>query len=168
MIALAEPPAIIRKQNATQANIAFPGLRPSVYDNSLEKNCVGIFLNFAPPLVQIRAKISRLHEWVEGWNGHDVAAPKKMAVNRALIWVQQMYSDVNLTTKQWQEPHVTASEDGDVLLEWWNGDKGLSIYISENSVSYLKDWGPNIAEEMEDGVVASSEKQRQLWHWLMD
>ena len=170
MIALSEPPAIIRE--ATPSNVTFQQLRPVFYDQSFERLIDNDFRKLAPnfptPLRQIRNKISQLHEWEEGWNGSDVAAPKKPAVNNAQIWIEAMYSDVLLTHKQWKEPHVAASEDGDVLLEWWNKDRGLSIYISEEDVTYIKDWGPNIVDEMEDGVVASSATRRQLWHWLMD
>jgi hypothetical protein len=162
MIAVAEPPAIIRK--ATPSTATFFGLRLPSY----EAQEIRLVLNFGMPLTQIRDKISRLHEWEDGWNGYDVAAPKKLAVNQALRWIEEMYNDVHLTSKQWKEPHIAASEDGDVLLEWWNGNKGLSVYISEESVTYIKDWGPNILHEMEDGVVSSPAMRRQLWHWLMD
>lgn len=113
-------------------------------------------------------QIDALKDLPEGWNGHDVAAPKIEAIQDATEWIEQMYEDVLRSELAWRKPHVAADENGDVTFEWWNGDKGLTIYVSANgSVSYLKDWGPDIVDDMEDGPVSTSEKRREMWAWFV-
>lgn len=113
-------------------------------------------------------KIVDLLTWPEGWNGYDVAAPNPNAVRHALSWIGYMYKDALTTGNEWREPHVTADEDGDVMFEWWNGEKGLTVYVSEEGASYIRDWGPNITSEMDDGEASTPESRRMLWAWLAD
>jgi hypothetical protein len=124
--------------------------------------------NFHVPLWEVTEKVLGLLRWQEGWNGFDVAAPNHKAVTRAIPWIRDMYRDALKTGREWQDPHVTADEDGDVMFEWWNGERGLTIYISEESSSYIIDWGTNITSEMDDGEASTSEKRRELWSWLTD
>lgn len=123
---------------------------------------------FPADLEDTFAEIDDLKNLNAGWNGYDVAAPKIEAIHDATEWIEQMYEDVMRSGLAWRKPHVAADENGDVTFEWWNGDKGLTIYVSaDDSVSYLKDWGPDIVEDMEDGPVSTSEKRRELWAWFV-
>ena len=120
------------------------------------------------PLIETLVGVTDLLTWPEGWNGNDVAAPKPNAVFRALLWIRDMYEDVLAIEEEWHSPHVTADEDGDVMFEWWNGGKGLTIYVSEESASYLIAWGTNMIDQMEDGEATTSETRRRLWTWLLN
>lgn len=111
-------------------------------------------------------KVKDLIDWPEGWNGYDVAAPNPDAIKYALTWIRGMHADATAT--EWHNPHVAADEDGDVLFEWWNGDKALTIYISEDEVRYVKGWGLDMEAEMEDGLATTPEIRGALWEWLMD
>jgi hypothetical protein len=106
--------------------------------------------------------------WLERWNAYDVAAPNPNAVRRAMLWIEQMYEDALALGEEWHSPHVAADEDGDVMFEWWNEDKALTVYVSENDVRYIKGWGLNIETEMEDGEATTPERRRMLWTWLLD
>ncbi len=114
------------------------------------------------------ADIDTLQKLDVGWNGYDVAAPKIEAIHDATDWIGQMYEDVMRAGLAWRKPHVAADEHGDVTFEWWNGDKGLTIYVSaDGGVSYLRDWGLDVVEDMEDGPVSTSEERRELWAWFV-
>lgn len=63
------------------------------------------------------------------------------------------------------QPHVTASVDGDVVLEWWVGSHKLTIYVSAERVDYVKVWGPDVDTEMVDGELKLADLPR-LWTWL--
>jgi hypothetical protein len=117
-------------------------------------------------LFETMDELNALTELLPGWNGYDVAAPKTSSILEAKKWIREMYEDATRMRAPWRKPHVAADENGDVTFEWWSGDKGLTIYISEPEVIYLKDWGPNILTEMEDGPVSTSEERRELWTWL--
>jgi len=114
------------------------------------------------------ADIEALKGLDAGWNGYDVAAPKIEAIHEATEWIEQFYEDVSRSGLAWRKPHVAADENGEVTFEWWNGDKGLTIYVSaDGSISYLKDWGPDMVDDMEDGPLATPQERRDLWVWFM-
>ncbi len=112
-------------------------------------------------------EIRRLRRLSSGWNGYDVKAPDFGAVENAVTWIKDMYEDALKTGKGWRKPHVTADENGDVTFEWWNGGKGLTVYVSEQEASYITDYGSAIVHEMEDGPASTSEERQGLWLWLM-
>jgi hypothetical protein len=113
------------------------------------------------------ADIDTLKDLDAGWNGYDVAAPKIEAIHEATEWIGQLYDDVSRSGLAWRKPHVAADENGDVTFEWWNGDKGLTIYVTaDGNISYLKDWGPDMVDDMEDGPLATSQERRDLWAWF--
>ena len=123
--------------------------------------------NFRTPLNETLKELDELLDLLEGWNGYDVAAPNPKAVAHAKLWIERLYDDVLHTPTVWRKPHVTASEDGDVLFEWWNGEKGLSVYIStDGKAEYLKDWGSNIVTQMADGDATAVNMRNDVWPWL--
>jgi hypothetical protein len=65
----------------------------------------------------------------------------------------------------WQDPHTSASEDGEIVLEWWHGIKRLTVYVGPHQSSYVKSWGPHLVNEMEDGLLPE-DWVVSLWAWL--
>ena len=125
--------------------------------------------NFRTPIVKTLEDLENLLTWPEGWNGYDVAAPNLDAVRQARLWIQYLYDDIIHTSLRWKTPHVTASEDGDVLFEWWNDEKGLSVYITaQGKAEYIMDWGPNIVTEMEDGNASITHMRNSVWPRFLD
>ncbi len=114
------------------------------------------------------SRVRDLLNWDKGWNGYDAAAPKPAAVGEATLWIARMYRDALAVRGEWHVPQIAADEDGDVMFEWWNGDKALTVYVSEDEVRYIKGWGLDAENEMEDGSPATPERRRALWAWLVD
>jgi hypothetical protein len=117
---------------------------------------------FSQTLSQIRA----LRAWKAGWNGYDALAPDPDAVTHALEWIQKMYKDVRDSGRAWIAPNVTASADGDVVFEWWSGEKKLTVYVSAQEAEYVTVAGPDIFADMGDGDTQTAESRRTLWVWL--
>ncbi|MEM6838752.1 MAG: hypothetical protein AAF609_18095 [Cyanobacteria bacterium P01_C01_bin.120] len=69
------------------------------------------------------------------------------------------------TNSQWQNPLVNVNDD-EVVFEWWNGSKKITIYVEYESIQYIKVWGADIDNEMEDGEINSPAKMLDLWRWL--
>lgn len=103
------------------------------------------------------------------WDGRGSEAPDLAAVQRAIAFVRTFYFHAQVTSNvigyEWVRPHVSSSEDGEVVLEWWRGEHKLTIYISTDSADFLKVWGPDIATQMTDGPVIGNQFQG-LWRWL--
>ena len=113
-------------------------------------------------------QIYELLNWSEGWNGYNAYAPNYDAVTYADVWITQMFLEVVMSGNKWIKPNVTASEDGEVVFEWWHGAKKLTIYIGNQSAEYVKVWGTDIDSEMSDGDASSANTCRSLWEWLVD
>lgn len=130
-----------------------------------------IYGNFRTPIDDVLGTIAELRtmlDWPENWNGYGATKPSTPAILRASHWIIQMRADASSTEELWLKPHVVPDQDGDIVLEWSNGERALSAYVSSDAVEYLKVWGPDMHAEMEDGVISSREDNRSLWLWLME
>lgn len=108
-------------------------------------------------------KIESLAMWREKYGQE---APNPATVSAAKNWMCGLYSDT-LLTGTWAEPNITVSSDADIVFEWWSGDKKLTVYVSEQGAEYIKVWGIDILNEMEDGNAQDSTVRRELWSWLI-
>jgi hypothetical protein len=124
--------------------------------------------NFHTPLRKTITQTIDLLTWPEGWNGHDAAAPDRASVEHALAWIRNIYEDTLTANGAWIPPHVIADAHGNVVFEWWEGYKKLTVYVSPDTVEYVKVWGPDMFSDMEDGELARAEDHRTLWRWLTE
>jgi hypothetical protein len=118
------------------------------------------------PIRKTWTELDALLSWREGWNGYDAGAPKHESINHAFVWIKNLYEDTSKSGKQWIAPNIVADADGNVVFEWWQGQKKLTVYIHPETVEYVKVWGPDIFSEMEDGNVEQVEDRCALWNWL--
>jgi hypothetical protein len=102
----------------------------------------------------------------EGWNDYDALPPERDAVVYAMAWLRELFREIEDAGLPWLQPHVTSSAEGEIVLQWWNDPKRLTIYFSAHEVTYIKSWGPDIETEMEDGDAASATSRARLWEWL--
>ena len=67
----------------------------------------------------------------------------------------------------WNLPLVNVGFDSEVLLEWWNKDRKLDFEILGSNIDYIKVWGADIDNEMEDGSITINESELiSLWKWI--
>jgi hypothetical protein len=83
-------------------------------------------------------------------------------VPRLINQLRKLGSESNF----WKEPLINTTCDEEIVLEWWNKNRKLTIYISENRIEYIKVWGPDIDNEMQDGLISSDNTLRELWEWI--
>ncbi len=67
----------------------------------------------------------------------------------------------------WLEPHTTKTEEN----EYFSKNK-LSIYVNKDKIEYIKVWGINIFNEMEECLLdhhyqEGKDKMVELWNWLI-
>lgn len=87
---------------------------------------------------------------------------------------REVTAELRLRAESWlgelglsqEQPHRSESPWGDVVFEWWYGDKKLTIYFGHEHIEYVKVWGDNIDEEMDDGTIADHSGFDELWRWL--
>ncbi len=109
-------------------------------------------------------EVYNLLTWQDDWNGYGASAPRLDAILYATSWISNFYTLV--TDSDWSNPNVTAGAQGEVVFEWWNGPKKLTVYVSDQNAEYVQVWGPDIYTDMADGDAKSIEVCRELWAWL--
>lgn len=135
--------------------------------------------SYSPPMLDIQrivrdtigdtlTEIHNLLTWDAGWNSYDACAPGYDAVMYADSWIVQMFLAVTASNRNWFKPNVTASEEGEVVFEWWYGARKLTIYVGNQSAEYMKVWGTDTNSEMSDGDASLISTCRSLWEWLTD
>jgi hypothetical protein len=117
-------------------------------------------------LVEILAQLDALIGRSPGWTGYDVAAPKTSSILQAKAWIREMYEDVRRFGGDWTTPLTTVDEFGDIVFEWWHGSRKITVYVTPETVEYIKVSGPNMHTDMEDGELRTREDRQNLWHWL--
>lgn len=88
--------------------------------------------------------------------------------NRALVSTLEFLMNFQqhvapLTT---QMPYMTWSAEGEIVLEWRRGERQLIFYIDDQKISFLKAWGADIYQQMDEGKVLSTQEVNSLWQWL--
>ena len=111
-------------------------------------------------------RIRLLERRAEGWNGYDALPPDPAAISYARAWLRELFREVESRRAPWLQPLVTSSAEGEVVLEWWNEPKKLTIYFSAHEATAIQSWGADMENEMEDGDAASASRRRLLWDWL--
>ena len=120
-----------------------------------------------PPLVEALVdRIRLLEQREEGWNGYDALPPEREAVVYVMAWLREFFREVESARLPWLQPHVMASAEGEVVLQWWRDPKRLTLYFSPHEATFIKSWGANIETEMEDGDAAPATNRARLWEWL--
>lgn len=67
----------------------------------------------------------------------------------------------------WNLPLINVGFESEVVLEWWNKDRKLDFDILGSNIDYIKVWGADIDNEMEDGSIAINESELiSLWKWI--
>ena len=113
-------------------------------------------------------RLAALRERAAGWNGYDALAPDREAIAFAETWLVGLYQQVTAHGAPWLAPHVTSSAEGEIVFEWWNDPRKLTVYCTTEDANYVKVWGPDMVTQMEDGDATSPAARQQLWMWLTD
>ena len=150
-------------QQATPSMVSYDVSGVSEIDPKPSKER-SIHKNFDTPFSATERNIHALGIWLEGWDGYEAPRPNPDSIEQALLWANELYRDVRHVL--WIEPLVTADEEGDVVLEWWRGRKKLTVYVSPETVEYVKVERRDMGVEMVDGVIGTPRTHRELWNWL--
>lgn len=115
----------------------------------------------------LKQKLRALRFLPEDWDGHGSAKPNPLAIENAQGWLERIYSQTIEAELEWRAPHITASEDGEVVFEWWRGDHELTLYFgADHQAEFIQVWGTHIKNEMADGQLDEPIGILTLWKWL--
>ena len=69
----------------------------------------------------------------------------------------------------WEEPLINSTDEAEILLEWWKDERKLTLYVGEFGATYVKVWGPDIYQQMEQEEMSLPHFDSmllELWKWL--
>ncbi len=120
----------------------------------------------SPDLFPLHERLGEISRLPTDWDSHGSVSPNSLAIDAARQFIEDTYRQAHsVEVTEWQKPHISSSEDGEVVFEWWNGSRKLTIYVGPRELTYIKSWGPNVQSDMEDGEV-SENGMPSLWGWL--
>ena len=117
-------------------------------------------------------KRERLHEGVRAkifavaqTQGDDIG-PSPEAMAQAELWSASMIDALEAREVQWTPPHISSSAFGEVVFEWWEDDRKLTLYFDGIDVEYVRVAGPDVDRDMKDGAVRTIGHWVSFWQWL--
>ncbi len=111
--------------------------------------------------------LEAMKSWPPNWDKQGAEAPNHVSIanaTRSLVAFHNLAEKHNLA---WCDPYISASQEGEVVFEWWKGVRKLTFYFQESEVVYLRVWGPNMHSEMVDGVLDKDDTFDSLLTWLV-
>jgi len=112
-----------------------------------------------------RMKLYALQKLPANWDGAGSARPDPLAISNAFNWLARVYDHVVAAQFEWLAPSVSASEKGEIVFEWWRGDRKLTVYCGADNAEFIRVWGVHIQNEMADGQLEVAGIVN-LWKWL--
>ncbi len=135
-------------------------IRNDGYQQSLPVQSID-YSNKYSSFPQIASLVGNLEKDYESFGSN---YPKTIETGEKLI---DMLHSVALTNNLWwYVPLLNISCDNEIVLEWWNQSKKITIYVSEESIDYIKVWGADMDNEMEDGSISLEDDLTHLWQWI--
>jgi hypothetical protein len=114
---------------------------------------------------RMRARVLDLKDRKANWDGRGSAAANRAAIDRAVAVLDTHALQARGARLHWWDPHVSLDEDGNVVFEWWNAERKLTLYVSPNVTEFVSSWGPDIDNNMDAGALSGGQLLG-LWQWL--
>ena len=137
-----------------------PDLRRRFVDNSAP-----VVLSYHGGGAEAERQLRHLVGWPGEWIGYEIDTPDAASIVRAedLLRVVRRVSD---EVGGWREPHVSAGQDGEIVLEWWGDKKKTTMYVSACAVDCIRVWGPDVDTQMDERRIQHQADVRTVWSWL--
>jgi hypothetical protein len=114
-------------------------------------------------MLQTSEKSSQMLQPLSQLDGN-ISAPTLAAAQQ---WLDNLNELITAQQLAWLEPLVNFSPNAEIVLEWWQSSRKLTIYIDSDSAEYVQVWGTDIDREMADGDANSRSTIETLWRWLI-
>jgi hypothetical protein len=119
------------------------------------------------PLTTVMVALAALGKRPAGLVSEDAIPPTREIIAAARRWLAGLSQTVSRVRLPWLDPHIGATPDGDVLFEWWNEERKLSIYVTGDTAEYIMTWKEAGTISQDDGDAQEADTQARLWSWLI-
>jgi hypothetical protein len=96
---------------------------------------------------------------------HADVPPSQNAINASRYYLRTIFERA-VKLGSWSSPHITLSENGEVVFEWWQHNKKITLYFGESEPEFIKVWGTDIETEMDSGPLTDGWTLTSVWLWL--
>ena len=114
---------------------------------------------------RITSSILRLRERGEDWDTYGSAAANPASIHQAIDSIESFIVEAPKHGLNWLDPHVGLDESGNVVLEWWSGERRLTVYFTPDQPEFVCSWGPDIESQMDAGALGPGLFLLK-WRWL--
>ena len=116
---------------------------------------------------KVRSKVKAIfRSFIQNIDGANDVVPDETTIRSAEKWLSELEKNVTLRKMNLDAPLINIGVENEIVFEWWCDNRKITLYISNNTIEYLKSWGASITDEMEDGEIHTFEDTISLWHWL--
>ncbi len=136
----------------------------AIHDNIRRRTASSGESAYPVQILSLMNKIKQKEQLQDNWDGNGSLRPSTENTERAVEFLRKMYG--YLSAFYWKHPHISVSEEGIIVFEWWQGSHKITIYNEKKSTNYLKVWGSDILANMDEGELHTPEDIISLWNWL--
>ena len=119
-------------------------------------------------VADLKQRVALLSSWGAAWDDYDAPPPTARAIGLGTAWICSLHQAAIDASKPWFDPLITASEEGEIVFDWWRGEKRLTVYVNERGATYSRLWGTPPSLQTDDSEVDKHAEQLRLWQWLVD
>jgi hypothetical protein len=88
------------------------------------------------------------------------------ADNYAAAWLRGFHAAIKAAGLPWYPPHVGGTDE-EISLEWWRGNRNLTVFVRGFEVEVLSVSGPNMNTDVDTLYrVDQPEEAVRVWRWL--
>jgi len=111
-------------------------------------------------------KLACIRTYEDDWDGNGSVKPDAEAIANAEARLPELCRLCSLVGV-WREPQISASEDGEIIFEWWAKPRKVTLYFGPQSMEVIQSWGTNIESEMLQQPMATLDLFVMTWTWLL-
>jgi hypothetical protein len=101
-------------------------------------------------LIDIDQGMNKMAALMQG----NTRVPTQRAAELASEWLYLAFDRAN-KLGGWSRPHISSTEAGEMVFEWWHRNRNLTLYFSDGGAEYIEVWGPDMDNEMLSGPLTN-------------
>lgn len=118
-------------------------------------------------ILKSQERLRAVAQLQDNWDACGSRAPRREAIANASARLPELFRAVS-SVGGWKDPHVSASENGDITFDWWSQHRKVTLYIGDVQLEVVKSWGSNIRHEMDVLDLPYPADFATIWEWLND
>jgi len=96
--------------------------------------------------------LNSFKNYKKNWDGNDSLPPNLKAIENCKELFKSIFNLTPQLNMEWVSPNITADSNGNIVLEWWEKNKKITLYAGPKyqTIEYIKSSNEKI-HDMEDG-----------------